>query len=166
MENSRKKLENFWFYYKKHLLVALAVLACLAWFSFQNVGKKAPDYHVGLVQPEPCREETLQKLEARLTAQGADCNGDGTVVVQIHTYFVDLADDSPNAGVQNAQTAAALDADLVGGVSGIFLVEDLSTFRSLTNDLLADSSLSFGDWQLVLRKDAGERYQTLADNLS
>ena len=38
------------------------------------------------------------------SVQLTDLNGDGQVLVQLHTYFVDLADDSPNAGVANAAT--------------------------------------------------------------
>lgn len=159
-----KKIQNFWFYYHKHLLIALAVLLVGGYLMVQNAGKPEPDYHIGLIQAVPCREEYLQELEAELTARGADVNGDGQVLVEIHTYYVDLSDDSANAGITNGDTAAALDADLIGNVSGIFLLEDEKTFRELSNGLLSDSSAPFRDGLvLTIRRDAEEAYRILAD---
>ena len=159
-----KKLENFWFYYKKHLLTGLAVVLVAGYLAAQKAGTPEPDYHIGLVQAVPCTEQQLQDWEARFAALGKDVNGDGQVLVKIHTYFVDLADDSPNAGVANAQTVSALDADLIGKVSGIFLLEDVDTFRAITNDILeADAAAFEQGLYLTLRKDADAAYKALAD---
>ena len=161
-----KKLENFWFYYKKHLLVALAVLLTTGYLALRHAGTPEPDYHIGLVRANPCSEEDLEALKTRFAAAGNDRNGDGQVLVQIHTYFADLADDSPNAGVNNAQTVSALDADLIGKISGIFLLEDVMTFREITNDILDPSAPYFDQGLfLALRKDADRDYRTLAENL-
>ena len=161
-----KKLQNFWFYYKKHLLIALAVLAVALWFTWQDAAIPEPDYHIGLVRTVPLSDAELQALEARIGAAGEDVNGDGTVLVKIHTYYVDLADESLNAGVRNEQAVAALDADLVGGTSGIFLLEDAATFREITGNILEDNLPRFGqELFLALRKDAGEIYRILAEKL-
>ncbi len=161
-----KKLENFWFYYKKHLLAALVVLLTAGYLAIQKVSIPEPDYHIGLIQATACTEERLLSWEVRFAAAGEDLNGDGQVLVKIHTYFVDLADDSPNAGVNNAQTVSALDADLIGKVSGIFLLEDVVTFQAITNDILESSTLEFEQGlYLTLRKDADIAYKTLAEKL-
>ena len=161
-----KKLENFWFYYKKYLLAALAVLLIAGYLGLQKAAAPEPDYHIGLVQALPCTENQLSAWEARFAEAGEDVNGDGRVLVKIHTYFVDLADDSPNAGVDNAQTVSALDADLIGKVSGIFLLEDVDTFREITNDLLEAGAAAFEPGlYLTLRKDAASAYKALADKL-
>ena len=161
-----KKLENFWFYYKKHLLIALAVLFTAGYLVIQKSAVPEPDYHIGLVKSAPCTEEELLSWETRFAAAGEDLNGDGQVLVKIHTYFVDLADDSPNAGVNNAQTVSALDADLIGNVSGIFLLEDVVTFQKITGDILEPVNPRFEQGLFYgLRKDAGSGYRNLAEKL-
>ena len=161
-----KKLDNFWFYYKKHLLIALAVLLVAGYLAVQKAGTPEPDYHIGLVKATPCTEEELHGWESRFAAVGEDRNGDGQVLVKIHTYFVDLADDAPNAGVANAQTVSALDADLIGSLSGSFLLEDVDTFQSVTNGILESSTLEFAPGlYLTMRKDADIAYKTLVENL-
>ena len=167
MELFVSKMQNFWFYYKKHLLIALAVLLAGGYLAWQNIRRPEPDYHIGLVTALPCSEEQLQGWESRFAEAGNDCNSDGQVLVQIHTYYVDLADDSPNAGVNNAQTVAALDADLIGKVSGIFLLENVDTFCSITDGVLSDVSLPFeGGLTLVPRSDADSIYRDLFNRLS
>lgn len=160
------KLKNFWFYYKTHLLIALAVLAVICYLSVPSASTPEPDYHIGIVNTVPLTEETLSGIEAAFTAAGKDVNGDGEILVQLHPYFVDLADNSPNAGVDNAQTIAALDADLVGTVSGIFLLEDPEAFQAAANNLLEQP---FVPWQeglsLALRSDADTEYIQLFENM-
>ena len=161
-----KKLENIWFYYKTHILIGLAVLLVAAYLGVQKLSAPEPDYHIGLVRAVPCTDEALAALEDRITAAGEDRNGDGQVLVQIHTYFVDLADDAPNAGVNNAQTVSALDADLIGKVSGIFLLEDVPTFWRITDNILSPVISSFDqELFLGLRADADDAYIALAENL-
>lgn len=167
MELFVSKIQNFWFYYKKHLLIALAVLLAGGYLAWQNVRRPEPDYHIGLVMTLPCSEAQLQTWESRFAEAGNDCNGDGQVLVKIHTYFVDLADDSPNAGVTNAQTVSALDADLIGKVSGMYLLEDVDTFRQITGQILSDVRLPFdAGLTLVPRSDAQSIYQELFNRLS
>ena len=167
MEQLRKKLENFWFYYKIPLLIILAAALVLGYLTLQDRNTVQPDYHIGLVRALPCTDAELQALEDSFTAAGTDLNGDGLVLVQIHTYYVDLADTSENAGVSNAEVVQALDADLIGNVSGIFLLEDAATFQQITNNLVSDwvSMPEYG-LSLAIRKNAADAYTTLADNLS
>ena len=161
-----KKWEDIWFYYKKHILIALAVILASGYLYLQKAITPDADYHIGLLRPVPCTEAEADALEERFASAGTDLNGDGQVLVQIHTYFVDLADDSLNAGVDNAQTISSLDADLIGKLSGIFLVEDVETFQKITDNILEpiipdfDMGLSLG-----LRRDADSAYVTLFENL-
>ena len=159
--DNRKKLQNFWFYYKKPILIALAVLLVLGYLGLQKSNSARPDYHIGLVRSAACTEEELLALENTFTSAGTDINGDGQVLVQIHTYFIDLAN------ADDADVVQALDADLIGGMSGIFLLEDVDTFRSVTNDLVTPTAIAMENGlYLTIRKDAGPAYVTLAENLS
>lgn len=158
----RAKLENFWFYYKKHLLIALAVLLVLGYLTVQQLGTDEPDYHIGLVRELPCTDAELQSLEAMFTAAGTDVNGDGQVLVQLHTYYADLAGDAPGAEV-----VQALDADLIGNVSGIFLLEDVDTFQRITNHLLSDTvAATESGLSLAIRKNVSDAYSALFKALS
>ena len=160
-------LNNFWFYYKKHLMIGLAVLLVLVYLGIQKLHTDEPDYHIGLVRSDPLSEEALHELETGFTAAGSDLNGDGQVLVQIHSYYVDLADDSENAGVNNAEAVQALDADLIGNVSGIFLLEDVDTFQRITNGILSENTIALGEGlTLTVRKNASAAYFDLMQNFS
>lgn len=155
-----KKLQNFWFYYKKHLLVGLAAVLVLAYLGIQKISTPEPDYHIGLVRSVQLREEELQTLQDAFTAAGRDINGDAQVLVQIHTYYADLA------GAPDADVVQALDADLIGGRSGLFLLEDETAFRNATADILTgDSILLEGGLWLTRRKDASDDYAELAEKI-
>ena len=163
----RKKLQNIWFYYKKHILIGLAVVLILTYLGIQRINTEKPDYHIGIVRSVSLSEEELNALTAIFTAAGQDVNGDGQVLVQLHTYYLDLADDSENAGVNNAEAAQGLDADLIGNMSGIFLLEDVDTFQSLTNSIAADTviPMDYG-LSLVIRKNASDAYTDLMKHIS
>ena len=164
--DNRKKLQNIWFYYKKHILIGLAVVLVLAYLGIQKLGTEKPDYHIGLVRAEALSAEEMNDLNAAFTAAGQDLNGDGQILVQFHTYYADLADNSENAGVNNAEAVQGLDADLIGKMSGIFLLEDVDTFQMLTNGVLSDTviPMDYGLF-LTIRKDASSAYTDLIENM-
>lgn len=167
MEQLRKKIQNFWFYYKIPFLVGFAVVFVLSYLTIQKHTTVQPDYHIGLVRTVPCTDMELQSLKDTFTAAGQDLNGDGEVLVQIHTYYVNLEDPAENAGVANADTIQALDADLIGNVSGIFLLEDVAAFQTVTNNLLSDSVIPLEEGlYLTVRKNASKDYQLLAEKIS
>ena len=161
MDNMISKLQNFWFYYKKHLLIALAVLLTAGYLMIQQANTEQPDYHIGLVRAMPCTDDELNALENLFTSAGSDLNGDGQTLVKIHTYYVDLAEGSDADAVQ------ALDADLIGNVSGIFLLEDAATFNRVTNGLASDVIMTLdGGLSLTLRNGAADAYRALVQKLS
>ena len=160
-----KKLKNFWYYYKIPVGIGLAVLIVGAYLSLQSAGVPEVDYHIGLISTTPRSDEHLEALTEKLTAAGQDLNSDGQVLVKLHTYYVDLADTSPNAGVNNADKIAALDADLIGGVSGIFLTEAPEVLQSVTNGLLSEPYLPWEDGlSLCIRANAPDAYQPLFES--
>lgn len=162
MKSFVSKLNNFWFYYKIPIGIVLAVLVVSIYLWAQSAGVPEPDYHIGLVSVTPRSDEALKALEDTVAAAGSDLNGDGHVLIQLHNYPVDLADDSENAGVINHQIVAALDADLIGRTSGLFLLEDPETFQTVTHGRLKETFLPFQDGlYLCIPNDAGDAYQQL-----
>ncbi len=165
MEAVCAKLKNFWYYYKIPVGIGVLVLLVGLYLGLQSAGQPEADYHIGLVGVTPRSDAQLAVLTDGFAVAGQDLNGDGQVLVQLHTYFVDLADDSPNAGVANADKVAALDADLIGKVSGIFLTEAPEVLNTVTNGLFAEDYLLYEDGlYLCIRKDASEAYQILLDD--
>lgn len=162
MKSFVTKLENLWYYYKIPIGIIFAVVIVSIYLWTQSAGSPEPDYHIGLVSITPRSDEELKSLEDTIADAGFDVNGDGQILVRLHNYPVDLADDSENAGVNNHQIVAALDADLIGHTSGLFLLQDPETFQAVTQDRLVNTFLPFRDrLYLCIPTDAGQEYQQL-----
>lgn len=161
-----KKLDNFWFYYRKYVGIGMALILVLGYLGLSDRGPE-PDYHVGIVCRKQLHQEVLEALQDRITDAGEDLNGDGEVVVQVHTYYVDLQDSASDADTDRIQVISALDADLVGCVSGLFLLDDPEAFRQSAPGILGPAEAEFSEGLiLAVRVDAAGSYQTLADKLS
>ena len=159
------KLKNFWYYHKFHLLIALAALAIFV-YSFIPSGNARADYHVGLVTDILCPEERLSQIEERLCAFATDVNGDGELIVTLHPFSVDFDSPDPNSGYNKYEKIAALDADLSGKVSSLYLLEDPEGFQQATDGLMAEPFADFGDGlTMAVRKDAPSEYTALFEAL-
>ena len=167
MKEFMDELKNWWWYNKRFVLIGLVVLAICAYMFIQSAGETEPDYFVGMVSTVPRSPEELAALEKRITDAGEDINGDGEVVLQLKSYAIDLDDPSPNAGYNNYEKIAALDGDLVGKISGIFLMDEPEAFQDKTNGILAQPIVEFEPGlYMALRFDADEAYIDLFNNLS
>lgn len=167
MKDFLPKIKNWWWYNKLWVLAAAAAVAVLVYCFVPSKNQENPDYHVAVVTNLPLREEEKTELELRLEAWGEDVNGDGGVAVMLHTYAVDLADPGPNAGNDNYQVVASLDADIVGNVSGIFLLEDPEIFQQVTNSLLREEIITFDErLSIGLREDANPIYNDFLEKLT
>ena len=161
------KLKNWWWYHKKLVLLAALAAAALLYMGIQDRQTVKPDYHVGLVSTTPFSPEQISQMEEVFRMAGEDRNEDGQVTVQIHTYAVNLADEDPNSGYYNHEILSALDGDLVGNMSGIFLLDDPETFQRITGGILSDTVVS-GEYGLFLtvRDDADAAYHQLFHTVS
>ena len=166
MEQIIAKLKNWLWYHKIPLLVAAAVLLVGGYLHFQDRSVPEADYHIGLVSTASYSPEQLAAFQEAAVSAGQDQNGDGQVLVQFHTYPVDLETGDTASGRDSFEIIAALDADLVGRVSGIFLLEDPEAFQTASNGLLAQP---YVPWQeglsLALRGDADTKYLQLFENM-
>lgn len=161
------KLKNFWYYYKIPVGIGIAVLLVTVYLTAQSAGVPEADYHVGLISITPRSEEALEALTHRIEAAGTDLNGDGQVLVQLHNYPVDLSDDTETTDPAYFEKVAALDADLVGNVSGLFLMETPEVLQYATGGLLDESYLPYEDGlYLCIRGDAADIYRDLLNALN
>lgn len=166
MSEFLSKLKNWWWYNKLHVLIALAAVGVLVYCFVPSKNEINPDYNVAVVTKLPLREEEYSAVVDRLTALGEDVNGDGEVSVHVKAYGVDLENPTPTGANENYQLVAALDADLVGKVSGLFILDAPELFQRVTDGALGDSMLPFGDGlYAAVRKDADGIYTGLFERL-
>ena len=169
----RKKIQNFWYYYKAAVIIALVIVAAGAWLLVQQKKAERPDYEAALVSPEYYSEEQIESLKDALQKAGADSNGDGKVSVNLKVYRIALGEEG-----QDANVIGALDADLVGKVSGLFLLSDPVKFEEVTNGICraADAvpaaecealrGLGFDGLSLAVREGADEKYAVMLKELT
>lgn len=86
------KLENFWYYYKWHSIIALFLIFCITICSLQFCTKRTYDVHVlyaGSANIMRTSEDgdipAFNRLETALTARAEDYNEDGEVNLSLYT---------------------------------------------------------------------------------
>lgn len=152
------------------MLLAAAALALALYALLPELLAAEPDYGVAIVSASPCPEETAAAVQALFQSLADDANGDGTVRVEVRVYTVDLSG-SAGAGELGA---AALDGDLMGKRSSLFLTDDPAGLAASVavpvsdpvpcGELPALDPLSLPEgWYLAARTDSGglSLYQSL-----
>lgn len=172
MESMKKRLQNFWYYYKIPTLIILAVLAAGLYFLSQRETIQS-DYSVAIVSPRGLSGEQLAKIKTVMEQTGQDRNGDNAVTVMIRVFRFAIGEDG-----QDTKEVAGLDADLVGKESGIFFTEDPKRFEEVTNGIgkaadavpvsdvpmLADCGID--DLYFLVRSDADQSYTEMFSALT
>ena len=161
----KKKLQNFWYYYKVPAIIALIVLAAGIYLFLLQHRSVESDYHAAIVSPKSPSADQLERIQKVLEGIGQDQNGDGSVVVTLRVFRFAIGEDG-----QGMNEAAALDADLVGNQSGLFFVNDPEKFEKSTNGIgkAADavpvsglpllSGCGIDDLYFLVRSGADQRY--------
>ncbi len=128
-EYMKAKWKNWWWYHWWHVLLAVLAVAVILYSFIPGLLEAKPDSSVAVVSFSGLSDESLTMLEERFRSVAEDTNGDGKILVRISIYQVDL---SGAANAANYQEAARLDADLVGKLSSVFLIEDQDGFLNNT----------------------------------
>ena len=161
----KKKLQNFWYYYKVPAIIALIVMAAGIYLFLLQHRSVESDYHAAIVSPQSPSADQLERIQKALEGIGQDQNGDGSVVVTLRVFRFAIGEDG-----QGINEAAALDADLVGNQSGLFFVNDPEKFEKSTNGIgkAADavpvsgiplfSGCGIDDLYFLVRSGADQRY--------
>lgn len=167
MDSLFSKLKNWWWYNKLHVLIGLAAVAVLIYCFAPSKNAVKPDYNVAVLTKLPLREEDYSAIADRLTALGEDVNGDGEVSVHLEAYGVDLENPTPTGANENYQLVAGLDADLVGKVSELFVLDTPELFQRVSNGVLDENFVPFQEGLVAaVRKDAAPAYFQLLEALS
>lgn len=131
----KQRRRNWWHYHKWHVgigVIAVLIAGNLVWHAATQVH---PDYQIAYVGAYPLPEEEAAAWESRLSALGADCSGDGKVVVRLNQYpSGGSGDDLMYAAASNVKLVADLDSC----ESYFFLLEDPEGFQTDYEILQAD----------------------------
>ena len=165
----KAKFANFWYYYKIPLLVALIVLTAGGYLLLQQIKTDPADYDVAIVSPDYYADEQISALQNFLASAGTDITGDGKIIVTIHRYRLAIGEEG-----QDISEISALDADLVGKVSGLFILQDPPAFETATNGICrASEAVSCealeeigSNLYLSVREGANEKYAALLKALT
>lgn len=130
----KQRRRNWWHYHKWHVLICAAVVLIGLDWAWNVLTRVTPDYQVAYVGSAPLSQEDAAAWEARLSALGADCDGDGKVVVQLNQYLSSQEDP-----MYTAAANVKLLADLDSRESYFFLLEDPEKFQ-------ADYEILQEDW--------------------
>ena len=127
MTERREKWKTWWWYHKIHVLIAAAAVGVILYSVLPGLLSAKPDYSLAVITTVRLPDETYAALRERIQEAADDRNGDGETLVELNWFLPDLS--GKTEGVNNYGEAARLDADLVGKVSTLFLIEDTEGFR-------------------------------------
>ncbi|MBP5618468.1 MAG: hypothetical protein J6X61_04910 [Clostridia bacterium] len=123
----KQKVENFWFYHKKAVLLGGFLVIAFGFALWQFLTREKPDYIVMLAMDKTVPAAVIETVEDELSALGEDLNGDGRVIVSV--YDVSTAADRET---QKANATKML-AELQNGEVMLFLTDGV--YFDKLNDL-------------------------------
>ena len=119
-EETRKKIDNFWYYYKIHVLVVVFILFVAGVFIKDIVTKVDYDYSVAFVTEEMMTNEEISSIQSVFEREAEDLNGDGEIHVEVQNYTIPQGDSAYPQLVAAGQTK--LTVDIQDGTSMIFFL--------------------------------------------
>ena len=119
-EETRKKIDNFWYYYKIHVLVVVFILFVASVFIKDIVTKVDYDYSVAFVTEEMMTNEEISSIQSVFEREAEDLNGDGEIHVEVQNYTIPQGDSADPLLVAAGQTK--LTVDIQEGTSMIFFL--------------------------------------------
>lgn len=121
----RKKLENYWYYYKVHTFVAIFILIVVAITVQQCATKVDPDITVVVATNKPVlTEENQGRVEQYIASLTGDLNRDGKKRAQVDTLYF-----SDGSSLQAMQ--AKLSIDIMPETKVYIFITDDSTYQNL-----------------------------------
>ena len=146
----KEKRENFWFYYKKPIIIGFFVLltVLIIWEPWRK--RKDPDYTVLIASPFIWSDNNLADIEKMFSFYGEDVNGDGEIVIDAVSYLInqDTQDFDDVEALQVYLTKLVADISACSGF--IFLCDETCIewlgFSEQVFCRLDDKSFSEIDW--------------------
>ena len=155
-EKSKSKfaefMENFWYYHKFKVFVAILVLIVVINTASQLINRERPDYMVDIITVSRETDALGERLSQRLASVTEDANGDGETVVHVNVYHYDTDTQGNIAFAEDHGVHLA--AEIQTGCVQLYIADSA--------EVLADTGLepvgSWGDLPLLagLAEEYGE----------
>lgn len=122
-DDKKKKWDNFWYYYKYHVLAGAFVLFCVIVFVKDMMAKVDYDYCISVIGNYPVQEEDTQVLQDWFEEHAEDLNEDGEIHVQIADYYLPPEGEAGYDPQIYAASQTKLMVDLQEGTSMIYFLD-------------------------------------------
>lgn len=130
MNEKKEKWKNWWWYHKTYVIIGVAAAAVVLYSVLPGLLAPKADYTVAMIATDWIPAETRDDIRSRITQAADDRNRDGQILIELYYYQADLSGETE--GTLNYTEAARLDADLVGKMSSVFLIDDPEGFHRNT----------------------------------
>jgi len=146
-----QKWENFWFYYKKHVIIGAIILIMLVWLIKDIVVQSSYDYDITFAARGYFSDETQAAVHDAFVSVGEDLDGNGEVTVNIS--FILLPTLEGQYTEYEAEQAGQV--KLMGAVTAeealIYVLDDNMLQYMFADDMsfFEDLSVSYPDNELV-----------------
>ena len=125
---SKEKRENFWFYYKWHVIIGVVILVIAVMTIKDVLTRENPDYTIGVLTQDGLPVGMQDVLKEQLAVFFDDRNGDGRVSVTVQDYAIPLTEDGSGDPYSMMAGVTRLMGDLQTHTAVIFLTDEASMF--------------------------------------
>lgn len=115
----KKKIENFWYYYKIHVIVGIFIAIVLAVTLKDCMNRVTPDLTVSYIGPGYFDEQFQQKLQEKLSSALKDINADGKNVLDFQCMTINENDKSE----QSLAMQQKVMIEFAAGETKVFLLD-------------------------------------------
>lgn len=121
-QTAKSKWENFWFYYKWHVVIGAAAVILAVFTIVSMMNRTKYDLTVTLVTGGVLSEDLRSELSEGLAQYAEDLNGDGEVHLELRTYGL-ISPTNPDEVQQRNALETKLMADLAFPESCVLLID-------------------------------------------
>lgn len=144
-DGTRKKWDNFWYYYKIHVLIGAFLLFMAVVFIKDMLSKIEYDYNVAFVSDYMMADEDNLALQKYFEENGEDLNGDGEVHVQIQNYSIPSEDSKGYDPQMLMASQTKLTVDMQEGTSMIFFLSEQNFEKFKESGVLPENREDYVD---------------------
>ncbi len=121
-QSKKNKIENFWFYYKKHVLIGLLVLIVIVSEVARFMNRIVYDLETSVYTQSLISEERLETVKEILKDAAIDVNENGSLDIEVYAYAGDISTEYLSQDTQ--AILSKLQAELVMGECPFYIVDE------------------------------------------
>lgn len=145
----KEKWQNFWFYYKWHVVVAVVVLLLVIFTVRDFLTRENPDLQMSFVTTQALPQALLDHLSQQLEDAGMvpDLNGDGKSILQMNLYQISTDGEESVDYANQISGTVKFSSDLQMGDTVVFLTDDLESVNEWSGAFNPEEGSQWVAWQ-------------------